>query len=139
MIDYEKLQKSLKHLELQFANYQSAKDRKELVEIDREAIAESVIQRFETCYDTLSRSNIWNCNLPITSPRRIVRNLLRLTAKPSRNPSSSVSRPVTIRCGKTSNAISLKKSAWPMFPTAPSRSSNWPARTTCLPPRWSNG
>jgi nucleotidyltransferase substrate binding protein (TIGR01987 family) len=53
MIDYEKLQKSLKHLELQFANYQSAKDRKELVEIDREAIAESVIQRFETCYDTL--------------------------------------------------------------------------------------
>ncbi len=53
MIDYEKLQKSLKHLELQFANYQSAKDRKELIEIDREAIAESVIQRFETCYDTL--------------------------------------------------------------------------------------
>jgi nucleotidyltransferase substrate binding protein (TIGR01987 family) len=53
MIDYEKLQKSLKHLELQFANYQSAQDRKELIEIDREAIAESVIQRFETCYDTL--------------------------------------------------------------------------------------
>jgi len=53
MIDYDKLQKSLKHLELQFANYQSAKDRKELIEIDREAIAESVIQRFETCYDTL--------------------------------------------------------------------------------------
>ncbi|MGD0090487.1 MAG: nucleotidyltransferase substrate binding protein [Planctomycetota bacterium] len=53
MIDYDKLQKSLKHLELQFANYQLAKDRPELAEIDREAIAESVIQRFETCYDTL--------------------------------------------------------------------------------------
>lgn len=53
MIDYEKLQKSLKYLELQFANYQLAQDRPELTEIDREAIAESVIQRFETCYDTL--------------------------------------------------------------------------------------
>ena len=53
MIDYEKFQKSLKHLELQFANYKTAADRAELSEIDREAIAESVIQRFETCYDTL--------------------------------------------------------------------------------------
>ena len=53
MIDYEKLQKSLKHLELQFANYKLAQDRPELTELDREAIAESVIQRFETCYDTL--------------------------------------------------------------------------------------
>ncbi len=53
MIDYEKLQKSLKHLELQFENYQRAQDRPELTELDREAIAESVIQRFETCYDTL--------------------------------------------------------------------------------------
>ena len=53
MIDYEKLQKSLKHLELQFDNYKRTQDRAELTEIDREAIAESVIQRFETCYDTL--------------------------------------------------------------------------------------
>ncbi len=53
MIDYEKLQKSLKHLELQFENYQRAKDRAELTDLDREAIGESVIQRFETCYDTL--------------------------------------------------------------------------------------
>ena len=53
MIDYDKLQKSLKHLELQFANYQSSHDREDLSDLDREAIAESVIQRFETCYDTL--------------------------------------------------------------------------------------
>ncbi len=53
MIDYEKLQKSLKHLEQQFGNYQSAQERTELIEIDREAIAESVIHRFETCFDTL--------------------------------------------------------------------------------------
>jgi len=53
MIDYHKLKKSLRHLELQFANLQRAKTRTELTEIDREGIAESVIQRFETCYDTL--------------------------------------------------------------------------------------
>jgi len=53
MIDYDKLKKSLKHLELQFDNYKLAQDRPELTDIDREAIAESVIQRFETCYDTL--------------------------------------------------------------------------------------
>lgn len=53
MIDYDKLNKSLKHLELQYANYEHANARPELTDIDREAIAESVIQRFETCYDTL--------------------------------------------------------------------------------------
>ncbi|MEI7843736.1 MAG: nucleotidyltransferase substrate binding protein [Gallionellaceae bacterium] len=53
MIDYDKLQKSLKHLEQQYSNYKLAQDRPELTDIDREAIAESVIHRFETCYDTL--------------------------------------------------------------------------------------
>jgi Nucleotidyltransferase substrate binding protein like len=55
MIDYDKLQKSLKHLELQFANYNFAQDRPELTDLDCEGIAESVIQRFETCYDTLCK------------------------------------------------------------------------------------
>jgi hypothetical protein len=53
MIDQLKLEKALKHLELQYANYLHARERPELTEIDREAIAESVIQRFETAYDTL--------------------------------------------------------------------------------------
>ncbi len=53
MIDFDKLQKALKHLERQFQNYQGAEARDELTDLDREAIAESVIQRFETCYDTL--------------------------------------------------------------------------------------
>jgi nucleotidyltransferase substrate binding protein (TIGR01987 family) len=53
MIDYDKLHKALKHLELQYVNHKQAQTRAELTEIDREAIAESVIQRFETCYDTL--------------------------------------------------------------------------------------
>ena len=53
MIDYDNLQKSLKRLELQFHNYTRVNERPGLTQLDREAIAESVIQRFETCYDTL--------------------------------------------------------------------------------------
>jgi len=53
MIDDDKLQKSLKHLEQQFENYKSAHTRPELTELDREALAESVIHRFETAYDML--------------------------------------------------------------------------------------
>ncbi|MCL2192794.1 MAG: nucleotidyltransferase substrate binding protein [Treponema sp.] len=51
MIDYDKFEKSLKHLEAQLRNYGTAAERLELKDIDREAIAESVIQRFEICYD----------------------------------------------------------------------------------------
>jgi len=53
MIDYSKFQKALKHLQLQFENYKNSDDRQDLSEIDREAIIESVIQRFEVCYDCL--------------------------------------------------------------------------------------
>ncbi len=53
MIDYTKLQKSLKHLELQYKNYCNSQYRNELSELDKEGLAESTIQRFETCYDTL--------------------------------------------------------------------------------------
>jgi nucleotidyltransferase substrate binding protein (TIGR01987 family) len=53
MIDYSKLKKSLKHLELQYENYSSSRYRSELTDLDKEGIAESTIQRFETCYDTL--------------------------------------------------------------------------------------
>jgi nucleotidyltransferase substrate binding protein (TIGR01987 family) len=53
MIDYGKFDKALKHLVLQHRNYSSLNERAGLGEIDREAIAESVIQRFEVCYDCL--------------------------------------------------------------------------------------
>ena len=53
MIDYGKLQKSLQHLERQFENLSAAASRPELTQLDREGIAESVIQRFEACYDSL--------------------------------------------------------------------------------------
>ena len=51
MIEYTKFQKALKHLELQYENYKNLDNT--LPEITQEAIAESVIQRFETCYDCL--------------------------------------------------------------------------------------
>ncbi len=53
MIDYSKFQKSLNHLQLQFENYQKIDKRVHLEELDKEAIGESVIHRFETCYDCL--------------------------------------------------------------------------------------
>lgn len=51
MIDYSKFRSSLKRLEEQNGNYRQANPA--LSGLDREAIAESVIQRFETCYDCL--------------------------------------------------------------------------------------
>lgn len=51
MIDYSKFQSSLKRLEEQNRNYR--RENPLLSDLDREAIAESVIQRFETCYDCL--------------------------------------------------------------------------------------
>lgn len=51
MIDYDNFQKSLKHLELQFANYQSLDST--LPKLMQEAVAESVVQCFETHYDCL--------------------------------------------------------------------------------------
>lgn len=51
MIEYDKFQKALKHLELQYENFDTLDP--SLPELMQEAVAESVIQRFETCYDTL--------------------------------------------------------------------------------------
>ena len=51
MIDYEKFQMSLKRLEEQHENYQTLDP--SLPYLTKEGIAESVIQRFETCYDCL--------------------------------------------------------------------------------------
>lgn len=51
MIQYDKYKKSLLHLQAQFENYQSLDD--SLPQLIQEAVAESVIQRFETCYDCM--------------------------------------------------------------------------------------
>ncbi len=51
MIDFSKVKQSLKHLQLQFDNYQTMDAT--LPILTQEAIAESVIQRFETNYDCL--------------------------------------------------------------------------------------
>ncbi len=51
MISYTNFEKSLDHLIRQFHNCSSASSRSELQDIDREAIAESTVQRFKRCYD----------------------------------------------------------------------------------------
>lgn len=51
MIEYDKFRLSLKRLEQQNTNYRQGNPH--LSDLDREGIAESVIQRFETCYDCL--------------------------------------------------------------------------------------
>lgn len=51
MIDFEKFQKSLEHLQVQYENYTTLDDSQP--ELIQEAVKESVIQRFETCYDCM--------------------------------------------------------------------------------------
>ena len=51
MIDYSKFRLSLRRLEQQYRNHRHGNPL--FSELDREGIAESVIQRFETCYDCL--------------------------------------------------------------------------------------
>lgn len=51
MIDYGKFQLSLRRLEEQYENWDNSGA--ERTRLDQEAIRESVIQRFETCYDCL--------------------------------------------------------------------------------------
>jgi nucleotidyltransferase substrate binding protein (TIGR01987 family) len=51
MIDYTKFQSSLKHLQLQLENLESLDPA--TPDLMREAVQESVIQRFEVCYDCL--------------------------------------------------------------------------------------
>lgn len=51
MINFEKFHKSLKHLQLQFENLQTLDHHLPALMI--EAVNESVIQRFEVCYDCM--------------------------------------------------------------------------------------
>ena len=51
MIEYDKFQMSLGRLEEQYENYRTLDS--SLPHLTKEGIAESVIQRFETCYDCL--------------------------------------------------------------------------------------
>ncbi len=51
MIEYDKFQKSLKHLQAQYENHENLDET--LPILIQEAVAESVIQRFETCYDCM--------------------------------------------------------------------------------------
>ena len=51
-INYEKLEKSIAQLKAQYENFLNLEEQG-LSEITKEAVKESVIQRFEVCYDSL--------------------------------------------------------------------------------------
>lgn len=51
-VNYDKLKKALQRLDERYADYLNSFERNELFKSDREALAESCIQRFETCFDT---------------------------------------------------------------------------------------
>lgn len=51
MVNYEKLQKSLKRLQERYEEYQNLDE--SIPEYMKESVSESVIQRFEICFETL--------------------------------------------------------------------------------------
>ena len=51
--DYEKLAQALDRLQEKYNDYQEMETRSELKESDKDSIKESLIHRFEICYDTL--------------------------------------------------------------------------------------
>ena len=53
MIDYSKFQKALANLDAQYNNWLELPKRAALFPLDADAVAESVVQRFELCYDCL--------------------------------------------------------------------------------------
>ena len=78
MIDYDKFRLSLKRLAEQHENHRGLDDA--LPDLMREGIAESVIQRFETCYDCLWKvlRRYLNEGLGIAEPPNSPKPLIRL-------------------------------------------------------------
>ena len=78
-IDYSKLKLAVHHLKAQWENYATCDSRPELSPLDRDAIRESVIQRFEVAYDVLwkaiKRYLMFTLGLPDipNSPKPILR------------------------------------------------------------------
>jgi nucleotidyltransferase substrate binding protein (TIGR01987 family) len=78
-IDYSKLKLAFQHLKAQWENYATCDSRPELSPLDRDAIRESVIQRFEVTYDVLwkaiKRYMMFTLGLPDipNSPKPILR------------------------------------------------------------------
>ena len=78
MIDYDKFRLSLKRLEEQHEHHRGLDEA--LPEWMRKGIAESVIQRFETCYDCLWKvlRRYLNAGLGIAEPPNSPKPLIRL-------------------------------------------------------------
>ena len=68
MIDYSKFQSSLKRLEEQYENYRRLDT--SLLDLTQDAIAESVVQRFKTCYGCLKKAQACLALMPVSSMAR---------------------------------------------------------------------
>ena len=81
MIDYSKYRLSLKRLEEQHENYRNLDSN--LPELILDGIAESVIQRFETCYDCLWKvlKRYLNEELGIADPPNSPKPIFRLACE----------------------------------------------------------
>ena len=76
-ISYEKLKKSLERLKEQYQNFLLL-DQKNMSNLDKEAVQESVIHRFEVCYDSFFKAlkkylQESALNVDSSSPRAILR------------------------------------------------------------------
>lgn len=78
-INYDKLEQALARLQEKFADYQGMEMRPELMESDKDSIKESLIHRFEVCYEMLWKhtkkylENEAGISEPPNSPKPIFR------------------------------------------------------------------
>ena len=122
MIKYDKFQMSLKRLEEQYANYGNLDA--SLPGLIQEAIPESIIQRFETCYDCLWKvlkryliEELGIADAP-NSPKPIFRlaHENNLFAAPLEQWLKLRSMPASIR--PTTTAARKRKPAWSLCTTS---------------------
>ena len=116
MIEYDKFRMSLKRLEEQYENYREPDD--SLSDLTQEAVAESVIQRFETCYDCLWKvlkryliEELGIADAPTSPKGHLQTGVTRTTCSPRRwSNGSSMPAPASIR--PTTTAARKRKTAW---------------------------
>ena len=79
-IDYSMLRVVVQHLNAQWENYATCDSRPELSPLDRDAIRESVIQRFEVAYDVLWKAikRYMQYTLGLPAPPNSPKPILRL-------------------------------------------------------------
>ena len=92
MIDYSKFRSSLKRLEEQYENYRRLDT--SLLDLTQDGIAESVVQRFKTCYGCLKKAQACLALMPVSSMARSRPPSGQTRSAAQRTTASRSSRPV---------------------------------------------